>query len=417
MWQLLIWLLSITAPTASARNECLSLSASEESRENRPYMLPFLDYGTLLQMDASVTWALAQSNTSEVTQDRLFQRPDALGLIVMAVGVQTAMGSAVFLVVFLVIFVPVAIGVVFLVFMCMETKGSARAASLGHGEGSKSPLLDPVEEPQGRQPKPTGPASGSDNLSCRGSLSSFSRHSSRARSGHSRSHVENGPRSSRGDTTDNESLSSSSSGSGILCPELIVREVQGVTLLINGEFEPHQQEEAIEVSKTDISGEVIVRAFLSETGKDRGVLLESAWRFPIAFLDTSAAAGAVDGAAASTKPRSERKVMISRASALSSRSQYPNDSYFAVVKALNATAVVMTRGSEPCGPVLLTVHTRVGSSNLAVADAAGKLVASLEPRRNASAGQDPQHVLHVEHATDVAMVLCAVIATVKLGLP
>lgn len=381
-----------------------------------PMVTSFQDCEPMLQLDVS----MKRDNSSAIADFLLghLSRPKALlghlsrqrkdlSLVGVATRLRTKMGTAVFVVVFLLIFVPVAVGMVLVAFMCMESKASQKLSSpeaMDH-----EPLLDGMATPPGPPGRPITPTGGArrwthSSIQSGGIVSHNLSRSSRSQemhNEHSHSDVD----------CDTASLSSMGSGSA-LCTQLIVQTQQGVTLLVNGSFEPYQQEEVIDVSNTSrISSEVVLRIFMSEAGKDSGILLESPQRFPIAFLHTGSAVGPKDAPKESPSVQQKKQVLISRASCLTARTGVKNDNYFGLVRPLEGSAVVMTRGGEPGGPVLLTVNARVGTCEMSVADATGQIIASVQPRRQS---QQPQHILHVQYDVDVAMVLCAVIAAVKL---
>jgi len=199
-----------------------------------------------------------------------------------------------------------------------------------------------------------------------------------------------------------------------------VQKPGGMTLLINGMFEPYQQDEAIQVVDAEagpgMTNEVVLRVIMTEAGdmgKESSILLESAGRFPIALLNTSAAVGPRDSSAASS---STRHVLVTKESPFTERTDFPRNNFFAIAKAADASSVVLTRSGEIGGPLLLTVQARPESpGHLTVSDVSGKLIGTLEPHVNAPAGH-PQQVLRVEQDIDIALVICAVIATAKLGL-
>jgi len=317
------------------------------------------------------------------------------GLIAMTTAVRTSEKASVLVIVFLIILVPVVLAATLLFFMCAERRKAE--------PGLLDPLGSQVAVPTRR-----------DSIATRrSSICSSRRRSIDA--------------SSLGGLSQFKSRSGScASTPSPFCSELIVDNPRGMALLINGQFEPNQQEEVVEVTSADASGEVVVRALMSETGMDSGVLLESGHRIPIAFLHTHAAVGlrvlpSPRGGRPSPRggQRKGRHVLVSRVSGLADQSGgHPNDDMdFALVQVTEGNVVVMTRGGEPGGALLLAVHVRPGSRRMTVADAASKLVASVGPRRDGQQGPLPQQVLNVEHGVDVALVLCALISAVKLGDP
>lgn len=192
------------------------------------------------------------------------------------------------------------------------------------------------------------------------------------------------------------------SDSDVLCPALIVQQTEGVTLLINGAILPYQQEEVLEVNKIDHEKGVIVRVFISESGRDSGILLESVLRFPIAFINTSNAVNAKG----MRSPVENRHVSISRASPIGGGE--PSASTFAVVHREPSGKFIVRRGASASGPVLqyVTLSGRAGS----VQDASGRQMASVESPH----GPGVSLTIHVVAGVDAGMCLCSVIAAAKL---
>mmetsp|Transcript_58779 Transcript_58779/g.136758 ORF Transcript_58779/g.136758 Transcript_58779/m.136758 type:complete len:215 (-) Transcript_58779:112-756(-) len=196
------------------------------------------------------------------------------------------------------------------------------------------------------------------------------------------------------------------SGNAPLCREMVVQQAGGVSLLIFGHLAAHQQEEYVDVVNADVPGKVILRIYLSESGKDSAVLLETAQRLPVALLDTGNAAGAKD------KPlEGSRHVLILLPTAfLQSGADNPQAQY-AIARVQSNTVVV----ARPKGQVLLLVHTIPGQSIMSVADANGSLVASMKPSRDRVGSHGAALVLHVAPAADAALVLAAIVCARKLS--
>eukprot|EP00747_Dinoflagellata_sp_TGD_P183598 gnl/TRDRNA2_/TRDRNA2_38565_c0_seq1.p1 gnl/TRDRNA2_/TRDRNA2_38565_c0~~gnl/TRDRNA2_/TRDRNA2_38565_c0_seq1.p1 ORF type:complete len:447 (+),score=77.94 gnl/TRDRNA2_/TRDRNA2_38565_c0_seq1:112-1452(+) len=199
----------------------------------------------------------------------------------------------------------------------------------------------------------------------------------------------------------------------VLSSALVVHQPGGVQLRVDGFISPFQQEEVIEVSKLEIKKEMVVRIFISEGGKDRGILLESALRFPIAFLDTSAA---VSKKGQPPLPALNRRVLIYRASA--EMWDPTRHTPFAIVEAADGSnsrfcAYPGANSGEQAGLPLLTVHLGDGARVANIHGADGKLIASSE-MSNTSTANNPSRKLQIGHGVDAGFVLCAFLAAVKL---
>jgi len=195
-----------------------------------------------------------------------------------------------------------------------------------------------------------------------------------------------------------------------LCSALIVHQPGGVTLQVNGLLAPYQQEEVLAVSHLESTSvdEVIVRVFISESGRDSGILMESAMRFPIAFLDTEKA---VQPKGASPAPPSTRKVSISRAAPVS---WDPCATPFAVVKAEEPSHFVVRRGTADGSPgkELLSVVSDESGSQSNVLDENHRLIAAMETRTDPTGR--PFYLVHIDQGVDAGLVLSGVISAVKL---
>lgn len=194
--------------------------------------------------------------------------------------------------------------------------------------------------------------------------------------------------------------------SGALCQALVVPKAAGVTLGVEGDLLPCQQETVVDITMKDsTNNESILRLLISETGKDRGMLLESVLKLPIAILDTGAAV-APTGAA----PADSRQVLIRR-------DMDPSRAPFAVVRVEQGAQRVFkaTRGTinGAEGEPLLSVLVDMGGLRGNIVSAEGKLVASMETR--SEPGGRTQRFLNICQGADTALVLCVVFAAIKLG--
>jgi len=194
--------------------------------------------------------------------------------------------------------------------------------------------------------------------------------------------------------------------SDILCAALVVQQDTGVMLAINGLLRPEPQEEVLEIVQVENQSTAIVRIFVSESGPDRGILLESSLLFPIAFLDTSRCSESHSSGA--------RRVSISRAApgAVDPNNPAP----FAIVEeGRDGTTVYRGRQDGSRGRLMqkVTVIQQPGGGHcLAIKDARGADIARVEPRHRSDGV--PSLVLHIVQGEDSGLVVCSVIATVKL---
>jgi len=195
---------------------------------------------------------------------------------------------------------------------------------------------------------------------------------------------------------------------GTLCQSLVVPKATGVTLGVEGDLLPCQQETVCDITMKDsTNNEGLLRLLVSETGKDRGMLLESVLKLPIAIIDTNAA---VAPAGASPPSGESRHVLIRR-------DMDPTRAPFAVVRAEPGAQRVFkaTRGTLGGGEGehLLSVLIDKGGLRGNIVSAEGKLVASMETRTEP--GGRTERFLNICQGADSALVLCVVFASVKLG--
>lgn len=182
----------------------------------------------------------------------------------------------------------------------------------------------------------------------------------------------------------------------ILCPALVVEQSAGVTLQVNGTVTPWRQEEVAEVISMDHGKAVVVRMFISESGRDSGILMESAIRFPLAFINTASAVNS-QGLKPPTK---NRHVSISGSSPMRGAS---SSGVFAVVSMENGAPVV--RQGSSSGPVMWTIE-----KSGRIQDQQGKEVATIR-----SAYPGPGMTIWVAPGADACMMLCAMVAAAKLS--
>lgn len=193
---------------------------------------------------------------------------------------------------------------------------------------------------------------------------------------------------------------------GTLCQSLVVPKASGVTLGLDGELLPCQQETMVEITMKDsTSNEGLLRLLVSETGKDSGMLLESVLKLPIAILDTSNAVSR----RGLPPPAENRRVLIRR-------DMDPARAPFAVVRSDGAARVFKaTRGTMNggAGEPLISVLVDMGGLRANIVNAEGRLIASMESRQEPSGKS--QRFLNICHGADAALVLCVVFSAIKLG--
>lgn len=192
---------------------------------------------------------------------------------------------------------------------------------------------------------------------------------------------------------------------GMLCPALIVPNAAGVTLSITGSLDAFQQELVLSVASVDVTTETILRLMVSETGRDSGILLESVLKIPIAIMETGAAVGP---SGESRRPPEHRAVVIRR-------DMDPTRAPYAIIRAEASTCFVVTRGTQDGSPgeQLLSVLQDSRNSCANVVGADGKLIASVQIKKDSTSRV--QRIIHVAQNADAALVLCAVVASVKLS--
>lgn len=185
----------------------------------------------------------------------------------------------------------------------------------------------------------------------------------------------------------------------ILCPALVVEQGGGVTLKINGAILPHRQEVVADVISLEHAQAVVVRMFLSEAGRDSGILIESATRFPLAFINT---ANAVNNKG--VRPPKSRQVSISGSSPLLGAE--PAATFAVAVPEGDSGSVVVRRNSKD-GLLMYTISTDAEGGR--IIDANGKQVAILKTNFG------PDMVVWIGPGIDACMILCSVVAAAKLA--
>lgn len=199
----------------------------------------------------------------------------------------------------------------------------------------------------------------------------------------------------------------------VLCPNLIARRGEGLTLKMacrgGGRLGPHPQEEVLEV--TDPSAGPMMHAYVRESGANPGILVETAQHCPIAFVGTS---GAVR-----EKSAQGRWIDIRRATANgwdTSQPPYivaagPSDNpTLAEDPDADPQLLYVMRREVEAGrhEVVLLIHVDAQGHIDSICGPSGAVVASV-------AEEGGSQRLRVHSGTDAALVFCAVMAVQKLG--
>lgn len=222
-------------------------------------------------------------------------------------------------------------------------------------------------------------------------------------------HAGHGPGHVQSDISSN-SAGTAGSFAGPLCPGLVVRQPGGVTISMLGLCGPYEQNEIIDFKRADGTRDVVARAVLSETNKGGGIVLESALRLPIAFLNTEHAVGPRNG-----EPPRDRYITVSQSSlhppATSEASTPP---LYCTLRADGAgEGVIMWRGAGVGETMVLAVRVHGDGRIANIVDGDGKLLAATEAR-----GQEPGarqlRLLHIASGVDAGLIMLAVIAAQKL---
>jgi len=218
-----------------------------------------------------------------------------------------------------------------------------------------------------------------------------------------------GPAPLRSDISTN-SAGTTGTWSGPLCPGLVVRQPGGVTLSMVGLCAPYEQNEIIDFKRADGTRDVVARAVLSEITKGGGIVLESALRLPIAFLNTEHAVGPRDG-----EPPRDRYITVSQSSLhLPSTSDASTPPLYCTLRADGAgEGFIMWRGAGVGQTMVLAVRVHGDGRIANIVDGDGKLLAATEAR-----GQEPGarqlRLLHIASGVDAGLIMLAVIAAQKL---
>lgn len=172
-----------------------------------------------------------------------------------------------------------------------------------------------------------------------------------------------------------------------------------------GAILPYRQDEVVEVLNNDKEQALIARVFMLENGDDGGILVESALRLPIAFIDTTNAVAAMG-----QMRRVQRHVAISGGTPFRGQEAVVP---FAVVQEEQGRMVA--RRGRLDGPLMYTV-TSASTTTLSqpsteqmskVVDATGREVATVYPHGTGLTVQ-------VASGADAGMVMCIIVAERKL---
>jgi len=200
--------------------------------------------------------------------------------------------------------------------------------------------------------------------------------------------------------------------SGSLCPELTVPaslKTEATFFIQGAELTPLAQEVKIDVCRETANRESLLHLIVSESGRDKGILLETALEHSIAFLRTASAVRDHQGNSAGP----QRFVKICRAAFDGG----PYAPAFAVVMGqqegdMRTDQHFVMWGCTPTGergPAILQIY-RVSESQLNAVDAQGVLIATMDERKTRD-----YRALRVGHGVDLALVMCAMTAAIKLS--
>lgn len=191
----------------------------------------------------------------------------------------------------------------------------------------------------------------------------------------------------------------------VICQALVVVAVDGIKLAIVGKILPGPQEETLYVRKAvDNDTEPIMRIFMSEEGVDKGILIESSLQYPICLFDTSHAR---------IPPPGRACVSVSRADPVALD---PKAAPFAVIERSGQSVVRAYRGTvsglDDSRELLMTLREDPSGVCASIYDAHEHLVANTEG--DSQGGPRPQTLLRIGNGVDSGLVICLVIAAVKL---
>jgi len=208
---------------------------------------------------------------------------------------------------------------------------------------------------------------------------------------------------SRGNQFSEQRLSSSSlTDDSILSEALLVKSPEGGSYVISGEIGPHPEEEIISVVDAR-NNETVAKVFVSETGPNPAIHVESANHVPAAIMDTSAAVHHED-----VKPPENRYVNVHK----------PGGKLFARIHTewgqTQSTCLVQRIGANdmPAGTLMVVRYDENEEMEQAVGPN-GDVVA--RPQVQVGSDGSEKRSLWVKQGADFALVLCAALAFRKLS--
>lgn len=185
-----------------------------------------------------------------------------------------------------------------------------------------------------------------------------------------------------------------------LCKELVVQSPEGCALQLTGPIKVLKQEGVLQLTQADRTRTPVMFAYLTETQRHGGILLESALHHPIALIRTGAAFAA-----------SQRHVSIVRTAfsadpfGLPMAVVEPQGEFHCVVRCCTAVGVQ--------GDVMLHIHK--GDNFVNITNASGGLMATAVPDSSVGpARRDECLTLKVASGVDLPLVMCATISAFKL---
>jgi len=212
----------------------------------------------------------------------------------------------------------------------------------------------------------------------------------------------------------------SSEFAGDLCPLLVVGH-EGVTFTVGGLIKSKKQQEIFDVRqelKHGCADKVLLRAYVAEGPQQQnGILLESSLGLQLAFIDTSMAYHAKEPFISLIRTNHEMYQDTSERPEVRAVSALTDISKMAAGEGIWAT--VTRRGSglvhvqrRADNRLIMTVRTNPSSDTANVTDPSGRLLGSMNTRKN-DAGEQIM-VIQVGYG-DAGLLLCALMAALKLS--
>lgn len=200
--------------------------------------------------------------------------------------------------------------------------------------------------------------------------------------------------------------------SDAFCATMIVDDPGGVTLRMDDGLKAFQQCATLNVSRVD-SGRLVCKVFVAERGQaDDGILVESVLGLPLALLSTAQAA--YDDGEGPPASDDQRLVYFYRSDATTGM-LVRNHPYAIAERDPRWPGMTVVRRRRGVAKGQLQVRMDTQHSAASVVDVTGRLLASMERRAAVTIGEESIS-FHMAHGVDSCLMLCSMIACMKLSV-